>query len=77
MDELDRKLVEFTNNDKNFVMTAEYLLQLASQAKQIFESSQPPQKNKILRALLAKPNFESKKASTNPIEALQCFTLWS
>ena len=47
MDELDRKLVEFTNNDKSFVVTAEHLLRLASRAKELFESSQPQQKNKI------------------------------
>jgi hypothetical protein len=33
MDKLDRKLVEFTNNDKSFLVTSEYLLRLASQAK--------------------------------------------
>jgi len=60
MDELDRKLVEFTNNDKSFVVTAEYLLKLASNAKKIFESSQPPQKNKILRTLLANPTLNQK-----------------
>ena len=61
MDELDRKLVEFTNNDKSFVVTAEYLLKLVSNAKKIFESSQPPQKNKILRALLANPTLNQKR----------------
>jgi len=61
MDELDRKLVEFTNNDKSFVVTAEYLLKLASNAKKIFESSQPPQKNKILRTLLANPILNQKR----------------
>ena len=53
MDELDRKLVDFTNNDKRFIVTSEYLLRLASNAKNIFESSQPDKKNKILRLLLA------------------------
>lgn len=53
MDELDRKLVEYTNNDKSFVVTSSYLLQLASRAKQIFDGSQPFKKNKILRMLLA------------------------
>ena len=61
MDELDRKLVEFTNNDKSFVVTAEYLLRLASNAKRLFESSQPQQKNKILRLLLANLTLKQKR----------------
>jgi formaldehyde-activating enzyme involved in methanogenesis len=61
MDELDRKLVEFTNNDKSFVVTAEHLLRLAANAKKIFESSQPAKKNKILRALLANPTLNQKR----------------
>jgi site-specific DNA recombinase len=61
MDELDRKLVEFTNNDKSFVVTAEYLLRLASRAKELFESSQPEQKNKILRMLLANLTLNQKR----------------
>ncbi len=61
MDELDRKLVEFTNNDKSFVVTAEHLLRLASRAKDLFESSQPQQKNKILRLLLANLTLNQKR----------------
>ena len=61
MDDLDRKLVEFTNNDKSFVVTSEYLLKLASQAKQLFESSQPDKKNKILKTLLANCLLDQKK----------------
>ncbi len=61
MDELDRKLVEYTNNDKSFVVAAEYLLRLAANAKKVFESSQPVKKNKILRALLANPTLHEKR----------------
>lgn len=61
MDELDRKLVDFTNNDKSFVVTAEYLLRLASNAKKLFESSQPQQKNKILWLLLANLTLNQKR----------------
>ncbi len=42
-------------------MTAEYLLKLASNAKKIFEGSQPQQKNKILRSLLANPTLNQKR----------------
>tara|TARA_B100001245_G_scaffold113248_1_gene82918 strand:+ start:8008 stop:9558 length:1551 start_codon:yes stop_codon:yes gene_type:complete len=61
MEDLDRKLVEYTNNDKSFNITSAYLLQLASKAKGIFESSQPEQKNKILRMLLANPTLNEKR----------------
>jgi site-specific DNA recombinase len=61
MDDLDRKLVDYTNNDKSFIVTAEYLLRLASNAKKLFESSQPQQKNKILRLLLANLTLNQKK----------------
>lgn len=61
MEDLDRKLVDYTNNDKSFNVTSAYLLQLASKAKSIFESSQPEQKNKILRMLLANPTLNEKR----------------
>jgi len=61
MDVLDRKLVSFTNNDKSFVVTSEYLLRLASRAKEIFESSQPAKKNKIIQMLLANCTLDQKR----------------
>ena len=75
MDELDRKLVEFTNNDKSFVVTSEYLLRLASQAKQIFESSQPAKKNKILRLLLANCTLNEKRLQLHLLKpfSVLCF----
>jgi len=65
MDALDRKLVDFTNNDKSFVMTSEYLLRLASRAKEIFDSSQPAKKNKILQMLLANRTLDQKRLQFN------------
>ena len=41
--------------------TSAYLLELASKAKNIFERSQPEQKNKILRMLLANPTLKAKR----------------
>jgi hypothetical protein len=61
MEDLDRKLVEYTNNDTSFQLTSAYLLELASKAKNIFECSQPEQKNKILRMLLANPTLKAKR----------------
>jgi hypothetical protein len=65
MDELDRKLVDFTNNDKSFVVTAEYLLRLASKAKELFDGSQPAKKNKILHMLLANCTLDQKRLQLN------------
>jgi site-specific DNA recombinase len=61
MEDLDRKLMEYTDSDKSFELTSSYLLELASKAKQLFESSQPEQKNNILRLLLANPTLRAKK----------------
>jgi hypothetical protein len=63
--ELERKLVEYTNNDKSFVVTSSYLLQLASKAKEVFESSQPEKKNKILKMLLANCQNNQKRLQLN------------
>ncbi len=70
MDALDRKLVEYTDNDKSFVVTAEYLLRLASKAKHLFESSQPQQKNRILRLLLANLTLNQKRLQLNLLQPL-------
>lgn len=67
-EELEQKLVEYTNNDKSFVLTAEYLLKLAQNAKQIFESSQPAQKNRILRTLLANCQINQKRLQLNLLQ---------
>lgn len=53
MSKLDDKLVELSKGDTTFFITAEYLLELASKARTLFESSQPAKKNKILKILLA------------------------
>jgi len=68
MEELDRKLVEYTNNDKSVVVTAGYLLRLAQKAKYLFESSQPQQKNKILRLLLANLTLNQKRLQLNLLQ---------
>ncbi len=67
-DELDKMLVDYTNNDKSFVVTAEYLLKLAQNANQIFSSSQPAQKNRILRTLLANCKINQKRLQLNLLQ---------
>ncbi len=61
IDELETKLVAYTNDDKSFIATSEYLLELASRAKDIFENSQPEQKNKILRMVSANLTLHQKR----------------
>lgn len=75
MDELDRKLVEYTNNDKSFVVTSSYLLQLASRAKIIFDGSQPSKKNKILRMLLANCLLDGKRLQLNLLKPFSALVL--
>lgn len=67
-EELENKLVEYTNNDQSFVVTAEYLLKLAQNAKSVFESSQPAQKNQILRTLLANCKINQKRLQLNLLQ---------
>jgi hypothetical protein len=64
-DELEYQLVEYTNNDKSFVLTAGHLLRLAQKAQTIFQSSQPAQKNKILKTLLANCQIDQKRLQLN------------
>lgn len=67
-EELENRLVEYTNNDKSFVVTAECLLKLAQNAKSVFESSQTTQKNKILRTLLANCKINQKRLQLNLLQ---------
>lgn len=66
--ELEQKLVKYTNNDKSFVVTADYLLKLAQSANQIFNSSQPVQKNRILRTSLANCKINQKRLQLNLLQ---------
>ena len=63
--ELERKLVEYTNNDKSFIVTSSYLLELSSKAKRVFDGSQPAKKNKILKMLLANCKINQKRLQLN------------
>jgi hypothetical protein len=73
--ELERKLVEFTKNDKTFVVTSSYLLQLASKAKLVFDSSQPAKKNKILKMLLANCTLDQKRLQLNLLKPFSALVL--
>ena len=59
MDNLDRKLVQATSNDKTFIIDSAYLLKLAHYAPLLFKSSKVELKNKLLKILLS--NLEIKE----------------
>ena len=73
--ELERKLVEFTKNDKTFVVTSSYLLELASKAKMVFDGSQPAKKNKILKMLLANCTLDQKRLQLNLLKPFSALVL--
>lgn len=68
INEMDNKLVDLTNNDKNFDVSRSYLLELASKARTIFESSKPEQKNKILKLLFSNLEINKKRLNCNLLE---------
>ena len=68
INEKDSKLIELTNNDKSFDISRSYLLELASKARTIFESSKPEQKNKILKLLFSNLEINEKRLNCNLLE---------
>ena len=62
INEKDSKLIELTNNDKSFDVSRSYLLELASKARTIFESSKPEQKNKTLKLLFSNLKINQKSS---------------
>lgn len=70
MSKLDDELVELNKGNTSFLVTAEHLLELARKAPMLFESSQPHQKNKILRALLANLKLDEKRLQLNLLQPL-------
>ncbi len=68
INEKDSKLMELTNNDKSFDVSRSYLLELASKARTIFESSKQEQKNKILKLLFSNLKIDQKRLNCNLLE---------
>ena len=68
MKELDDKLVKLTNDDKSFVMTSSYLLKLANVAPNLFKSSKPRLKNKLLKILLSNLILNEKRLYFTVVE---------
>lgn len=60
-EELERKLVQITSDDKSFTVDAAYLLKLSRNAGKLFESSKAPLKNRLLKIVLSNLEFDDKK----------------
>lgn len=63
--ELDDQLVNLTHDDKSFLLTASYLLEVARKAPVLFQSSKPALKSKLLRFLLSNLELYDKKVVFN------------
>jgi DNA invertase Pin-like site-specific DNA recombinase len=57
---LERKLLQVTTEDKSFTVDASYLLKLSRNAGKLFESSKAPLKNKLLKIILSNLEFDDK-----------------
>lgn len=57
---LERKLLQITTEDKSFTVDASYLLKLSRNAGKLFESSKAPLKNKLLKIILSNLEFDEK-----------------
>ena len=77
INEKDSKLIELTNNDKSFDVSRSYLLELASKARAIFESSKPEQRNKILKLLFSNLKIDQKRLNCNLLEPFNTLSTMS
>jgi len=64
-EQLDEQLVNLTHNDKSFMLTSSYLLEIATKAPQLFKSSKAALKSKLLRFLLSNLVIQDKKLVFN------------
>ena len=62
-EELDQQLVDLTGNDKSFIVTSFYLLDIASKAALLFSSSKPALKARLLRFLVSNLEVNGKNLS--------------
>jgi len=64
-EQLDEQLVTLTHNDKSFMLTSSYLLEIATKAPKLFQSSKAALKSKLLRFLLSNLVIQDKKLVFN------------
>jgi len=58
--EINEKIQRYTNADENFYLTANMVLNLAKKSKEIFESSEIPEKRQLLNFLLQNLELKGK-----------------
>jgi len=59
--EIDVQLSMLDDAEDNYYLTANYLLELASRAKELFESSEVEQRRQLINLVLQNPRVEGKK----------------
>lgn len=64
-EQLDEQLVSLTHNDKSFMLTSSYLLEIATKAPKLFQSSKAALKSKLLRFVLSNLELHDKKLHFN------------
>lgn len=76
-EQLDEQLLSLTHDDKSFLLTASYLLEVARKAPLLFSSSKAALKSKLLRFLVSNLKLEGKKLVYNlkaPFDTIvECF----
>lgn len=70
--EQEQTLLSLTANDKSFELDASTLLWIAQNARKIYESSKPEQKNKILGFLLSNLEIQQKTVLPSLLEPFKC-----
>jgi hypothetical protein len=64
-EQLDDQLADLTHNDKSFMLTSSYLLEVATKAPQLFKSSNAALKSKLLHFLLSNLVLDNKMLTFN------------
>ena len=63
--EINKKITKLHFADKEYYITADYLVRLASKASELFESSEPMERRLILKMTLQNPTLDGKKVRYN------------
>ncbi len=61
IDDIDNRLANLQKAEDNYYLTANYLLQLANKAYDLFPSSEIEERRQLLKLLLQNPTLEGKK----------------
>ena len=73
LEKMDQSLMKLTGNDKSFVVTDLLLLNLASRAADLYKSSKPELKNRLLKVLLSNLTIDQKRLHFTVVEPFATF----